>query len=228
MRRNRLQRRYFCARHGLLGSSTRRAAKPISAQNRSLSALTWCVQGTSSGFPLHHHNVFFGDDYPSEFDALFRQRNIVSAPTVYVCAQDRTTGDADLESSPAPERLLVLINAPADGDVNPFTSERIDELAENTFGLMRDCGLVIETDSMQPVVTSPSGFNSLFPATGGALYGRANHGSMASFARPGAASDVPGLYLAGGSVHPGAGVPMTTLSGRLAAAKVIEDFGKRA
>jgi 1-hydroxycarotenoid 3,4-desaturase len=47
---------------------------------------------------------------------------------------------------------------------------------------------------------------------------------MASFARLGAASRVPGLYLAGGSVHPGAGIPMAAMSGRLAAARMLEDF----
>jgi 1-hydroxycarotenoid 3,4-desaturase len=46
---------------------------------------------------------------------------------------------------------------------------------------------------------------------------------MASFARPGAASRVPGLYLAGGSVHPGAGIPMAAMSGRLAAARLLAD-----
>jgi hypothetical protein len=66
------------------------------------------------------------------------------------------------------------------------------------------------------VVTGPDGFDALFPGTGGALYGKANHGMLGSFSRPGARSRLPGLYLAGGSVHPGAGVPMATLSGRLA------------
>ena len=66
-------------------------------------------------------------------------------------------------------------------------------------------------------------FERLFPATGGALYGMAVHGWQASFSRPGARTRLPGLYLAGGSAHPGAGVPMATLSGRLAAAAVLGD-----
>ena len=72
------------------------------------------------------------------------------------------------------------------------------------------------------VVTSPTGFHELFPATGGALYGRANHGATGSFRRAGAAGRVPGLFLAGGSIHPGPGIPMAAMSGRLAAAKVLE------
>ena len=75
--------------------------------------------------------------------------------------------------------------------------------------------------------TAPSGFERLFPATGGALYGRSNHGFMGTFERGGNTSSIPGLYFVGGSVHPGAGVPMAVLSGRLCAARVVDDrFGR--
>ena len=76
------------------------------------------------------------------------------------------------------------------------------------------------------MVTAPRDFHRLFPATGGSLYGPAVHGSMASFRRPGARTKVPGLYLAGGGTHPGAGVPMAALSGRLAAASLAEDLAR--
>ena len=66
-------------------------------------------------------------------------------------------------------------------------------------------------------LTTPAAFHRLFPATGGALYGQASRGWMDSFRRPSSASRLPGLYLAGGSVHPGPGVPMAALSGQLAA-----------
>jgi 1-hydroxycarotenoid 3,4-desaturase len=64
----------------------------------------------------------------------------------------------------------------------------------------------------------------MFPATGGALYGQASHGWAASFRRPAARTRLPGLYLAGGSTHPGPGVPMAALSGRLAAASLLQDL----
>jgi 1-hydroxycarotenoid 3,4-desaturase len=194
---------------------------PTPRLKRSLSAITWCVNGPTSGFDLAHHNVFFAEDYAVEFDAVFRQRRVADAPTVYICAQDR--GEAGEPPAPgAPERLLVLVNAPPDGDVAPLDAAAHEA---RSFGLLEECGLHVERGAM--VATTPTGFEALFPATGGALYGRANHGMMGSFARPGARGKLPGLYLAGGSVHPGPGIPMAAMSGRLAAARLLEDRAGR-
>lgn len=195
---------------------------PATAPNkRSLSAVTWCLSARTSGFDLAHHNVFFADDYGAEFKEIFGNRRITETPTVYLCAQDR--GEGSDHPAGTPERLLALINAPADGDKGPLPDHEIADLARRCVDLMKDCGLEL-TATDEPVITDPAGFNALFPASGGALYGRANHGMMGSFARAGARGKVRGLYLAGGSVHPGPGIPMATMSGRIAAARLLADF----
>ena len=124
---------------------------------------------------------------------------------------------------PGPERLLILVNAPPAGDIHDFTAAEIEQCRQRAFDLMQRCGLTIRPASaLTP--TSPSGFHRLFPGTGGALYGPAVHGAMASFRRPGSRTALKGLYLAGGSTHPGAGVPMAALSGRLAASALMADL----
>ncbi len=206
---------------GALGDAVRRAAPSTARAERTLSAITWCVRGRCEGFDLAHHNVFFGDDYASEFASVFRERCICREPTVYVCAQDR--GAAAEASGDGLERLLLLINAPADGDQGAMAPEALARSEQAATSLLAQCGLKIEAAQQHRVITTPREFAQLFPATGGALYGRANHGGFATFKRPGSRTKVPGLYAAGGSVHPGPGVPMALMSGRLAAARIIQD-----
>lgn len=209
---------------GLLGPASRRATRGVTADKRSLSAVTWCIHGRPRGFALDYHNVFFASDYPREFQSIFQERRVTEAPTVYLCAQDRMPGrDITSSNEGAAERLLLLINAPADGDRSSLSEAQMHSLRERTFSLLDECGLSLDFDEANCVATRPEDFNALFPASGGAIYGRASHGMMASFARPGAHSRVPGLYLAGGSAHPGPGVPMAAMSGRLAARALLDD-----
>lgn len=204
---------------GRFGAGAARAVPATARSARSLSAITWAMHVRTRGFPLVRHNVFFSDDYAREFGDLTERAGLPGTPTVYVCAQDR--GDAASEPD-GPERLLVLVNAAARGDWRPYAEEQLATAERAAFGLLRTCGLAVERDAAREVRTTPMGFEALFPATGGALYGQAVHGWNATFNRPGARTRLPGLYLCGGSVHPGAGVPMATLSGRQAAAAVLE------
>lgn len=209
---------------GRFGEAARTAAPSVSPAERSLSALTWNLRASATGFPLLRHNVFFSADYGSEFDDLMRLRRLPQQPTVYVCAQDR--GDPDSATPTGAERLFCLVNAPADGDRAPLPRGDVDACTERTFRFLEHCGLHLARSEGHCVTTGPEDFERLFPATGGALYGAASHGWRASFRRPGARSRLPGLYFAGGSAHPGPGVPMAALSGRLAAECLLADEGR--
>jgi 1-hydroxycarotenoid 3,4-desaturase len=192
------------------------AVPPTRPHERSLSAVTWSLAAMTDGFPLARHTVFFSDDYAAEFADILTYRRLPQAPTVYVCAQDRDDGGGLVRPGEA-ERLLVLVNAPAAGDGAPLAPSEIARCADRTFAFLARCGLTVHRNPSRTVTTTPADFEALFPATGGALYGRASHGWMASFRRPGPATRLPGLFVAGGSTHPGPGVPMAAISGRLAA-----------
>ncbi len=205
---------------GLLGAAARGAAREVRPAARSLSAVTWLIRARSAGFPLAHHNVFFHDDYASEFADIFGRGRLPRKGTVYLCAPDRSGAPVP---AGAAERLSLLVNAPAVGDRDAAALDdlEIDRCERTSFALLERCGLTLERRPEAVVRTTPRDFERLFPATGGALYGPATHGWMSSFRRASSTSALPGLYLAGGSVHPGPGVPMAAMSGRLAAETLV-------
>jgi 1-hydroxycarotenoid 3,4-desaturase len=205
---------------GRFGPAVAGVVSPVRHSQRSLSAITWAMVAECEGFPLVRHNVFFSRDYAAEFHDLFGRGRLPTAPTVYVCAQDRAAPTGP--RCDGPERLLCLINAPPIGDIHAIAARELDQCERRTFEHLERCGLRIRRHAT--TVTTPSDFERMFPATGGALYGRASHGWLASFRRPGSRTRMQGLYLAGGSTHPGAGVPTAVLSGRSAAASLLTDF----
>ncbi|MET3827637.1 1-hydroxycarotenoid 3,4-desaturase [Sphingomonas sp. PvP055] len=219
---------------GAFGDSVRRAVSGVAPERRSLSALVWCARGTADGFPLVRHNVFFSGQSQAEFGALAAGR-LADDPSVYVCAQDRgadrsehASGDAPDGRTPNPERFQIIVNAPPTGDTSPLTQAETDQCTQSMHATLRRAGLTLDLPAQATVLTTPATFATLFPQTGGALYGPASHGWAASFRRPGSRTRIPGLYCAGGSTHPGAGVPMAALSARLAVASLLTDHASMA
>ncbi|RPF71749.1 1-hydroxycarotenoid 3,4-desaturase CrtD [Aurantiacibacter spongiae] len=203
---------------GWLGAPTARRTRRLYGGARSFSAFTIAFDAPLSFAAAGHHNVFFSNDEAAEFAALARGE-MPDDPTVYACLQDRAAGG---DAPNGAERALLVCNAPARGDTHPMTQEEIEWCLTKACRTLERAGLSIPSNAPHSIST-PSDFARRFPATGGALYGRASHGWMASFLRPGARTRIPGLYCAGGSVHPGAGLPMAALSGQTAARAVLQD-----
>jgi 1-hydroxycarotenoid 3,4-desaturase len=204
---------------GLFGAAAAGAVRGHAPRHRSLSALVWLAHARTSGFDLARHNVFFSNDYPREFADIAGGRP-PGAPSVYACAQDRDGGPPPADGR---QRLQIIVNAPPNGDRHAYGEQEREQCTQAMRATLHSCGLELEADFPHALLT-PNEFDSFLPATGGAIYGRASHGWAASFLRQGPRTRIRGLYCAGGSTHPGAGVPMAALSGRLAARTIAQDL----
>lgn len=205
---------------GLLGPAARPAVAAPGVESRSLSAYVWSFAARPEGRQLVHHNVFFADDPKVEFDDLAAGRMPRDA-TLYLCAEDRGAGltpDGD-------ERFEVIMNGPPVTGTTPMREDEEEFCTCQTqvFSRFAAMGLSFSERPGRSALTMPRDFARLFPGSAGSLYGRSPQGLMAAFQRPQARTRLPGLYLAGGGAHPGAGIPMATLSGRHAAAAILSD-----
>ena len=140
---------------------------------------------------------------------MFRHRRPVRDPTIYVSAPVATDpGDAP----PDAESWFVLVNAPAIGAAADWEAEAervIDRLG------VRD-RIVARAD------TQPGGPRARDRSVGGAIYGTAPHGRLGTLRKPATrVRGIRGLWLSGGTVHPGGGLPLVLLG----AATVARELG---
>ena len=199
---------------GLLGHGSKPAVQENQVSPRSLWAYVHAFAARPNGVNLAHHTVFFGHDPKAEFAALAKGEMPTDA-TLYLCAQDHSEGAPD-----ALQRFEIIMNGPP---VLHDPEKEKPQCQTQIFARLQQFGLQFSPTPGPVALTTPQGFDMLFPASSGSLYGRSPHGLTAAFKRPTARTKIPGLDRCGGGTHPGAGVPMATLSGQHAAAAIMMD-----
>jgi phytoene desaturase len=160
-----------------------------------------------------HHTVHFPRDYDAEFDAVFGGR-IAADPTVFV-----TAAADDAVRPPGHEGWFVLVNAAPQGAVDWTVPGRADAYADRILDLLAERGADVRDRVLFRAVRTPADLRDLAGAPGGTIYGTASHG-LGGLLRPPNRGPVPGLFLVGGSVHPGGGLPMVLLSSAIVAAQI--------
>ena len=180
--------------------------------------------GTKKQFPqLAHHNVFFSDDYKAEFDVIFNEKRPAKNPTIYVCASSKTD---QTQSPDGHENLFVLINAPYTSDKTDWQTEAqsyrnlIVKKLEN-FGLKE-----LESSIDFEQIITPEDFEKKYRANRGSIYGVSSNGIFSAFLRPpNKAKNIENLYFVGGATHPGGGIPLVLLSGKMAGDLILNKRG---
>ena len=185
-------------------------------QERSSSALIF-YWGIEEGFEeLDLHNIFFSEDYPGEFKAIFEDKTLFEDPTVYV---NITAKDVPGDAPVGCENWFVMINAP--GDYGQDWTALKEQARRQILSKLSTClGRDIESLIATEYVLDPVGIENNTSSYRGALYGAASNSRFAAFLRhPNFSRQIQNLYFCGGSVHPGGGIPLCLLS-----AKIVSDL----
>ena len=178
--------------------------------------------GTKRKFPqLAHHNIFFSDNYKAEFDALFKRLRPAENPTIYVCAASKTD---ETQAPDGHENLFVLINAPYTSAATDWENEKqnyrdliIKKL--EIFGLKN-----LENSIDFEQIITPADFQKKYRANKGSIYGVSSNGIFSAFLRPpNKAKEIENLYFVGGATHPGGGMPLVLLSGKMASEMILKE-----
>lgn len=167
---------------------------------------------------LAHHNIFFCQDYAREFEDIFQRGQPPTDPTVYVAI----TSKRDATHAPSGcENWFVLVNAPPLDERYHWPS-RAAEYRQHVFNTLARHGVDLSGSIITEKMLTPVEIEALTGARRGALYGASSNNMFAAFRRPHNVSPhIQNLYLAGGTAHPGGGVPMVMLSGAAAARQIL-------
>ena len=171
---------------------------------------------------LAHHDFVFSRDPHEEFDWIYKKGEPAPDPTCYLAATSCSEPDTAPKGG---EALYVLVHTPYLRPHHdwkkmlPAYRKIIIEKLKRTGG-MKD----IEDRVVFERTLTPQDINDRYHVLDGAIYGLASHGKFLGAFKPSNRSpDLRGLYLAGGSAHPGPGMPMVLMSGWIAADALDKD-----
>ena len=198
-------------------------SQKILKQERSSSAVIfyWGIKKEFSQLGLH--NIFFSNDYKTEFDNIFNKKQLSSDPTIYI----NITSKMEKGFAPAgKENWFVMVNAPANsGQDWNVMKQQLRSLVINklTSKLGEDITALIETEhTLDPVLIEEQTASYM-----GSLYGTSSNSKLAAFLRhPNFTSSIKGLYFCGGSVHPGGGIPLCLKSAKIVSEMIARDNKK--
>lgn len=172
---------------------------------------------------LAHHNFFFSADSKANYKAVFQEKNLPEDPTIYLVNSNKT------DASQAPdghENIKILPHIPYIQD-DPFTDEDYNKLRDRVLIKLEKMGLkdlrkhIVFEDKWTPV-----DIEEAYYSTRGSIYGVvSDRKKNKGFKFPKVSTEFNKLYFVGGSVNPGGGMPMVTLSGQQVADIICQEDG---
>ncbi len=187
------------------------------------------VEGTLP--QVAHHTKYMPDNYfgpGGDLQAMFVDGRVPDDPCVYVCRPTATDATVAPEGC---ENLFVLVSAPAmhgpgkaiDWEIEgPRYRDRVLDILENRCGLTGLRQKVVVEDTW-----TPPELGRLYGANAGAIYGVGGNGRKQAFLRPpNRDPKIKNLFFVGGATHPGGGLPLVALSGKITCELILGDFSQ--
>jgi len=180
--------------------------------------------GVDTIYPqLAHHNFFYSDHPKKHFNAVFHDNKLSDDPTIYLVAPVKSD---PTQAPPGCEIIKILPHIPHLNPEQPLTAEDYAALRERVLIKLERMGL---TDLRQHIVCeeywTPVDIEQRYYSNQGSIYGVvADRFKNLGFKIPQRSKDIKNLYFVGGSVNPGGGMPMVTLSGQLVRDKILADL----
>ena len=201
------------------------AASQILKQERSSSAIVF-YWGIKQQFPqLELHNIFFSRNYEAEFDSIFKTKTTYADPTIYINITSKC--EPAIHAPAGKENWFVMVNVASDvrmSEAAVINTYRKNIIAKLNRILQTDIDPLIETET----VLHPAKIEEETASYAGAIYGTSSNSRKAAFVRhPNFSPANRGLYFAGGSVHPGGGIPLCLKSAEITSRIIVNDMRKQ-
>jgi phytoene desaturase len=174
---------------------------------------------------LPPHTLFLADDYRANFDSIIGDLGLPENPSLYVHAPARL----DPSMAPAGQDTLTAIVPVGHLSENGSQDWRAirDQAREDVFRRLRLLGIDDLQDHIKFEVNyTPLSWRKRYNLVKGATHGLCHNLTQLAYFRPDNRHPrYHNLYFAGASTRPGTGLPTAMVSARLAASRLLEDFG---
>jgi phytoene desaturase len=204
-----------------------RLSKRISRMKYACSAIVlhWGLDRTFDQLALH--NVFLSDNYRECLDAIFKHQTLTDDPCFYIQAPCK----ADPAFAPAGEESIsILIPVPSLGKQTDEEWEAMVSRARaGVINRLEKLGLENISDHIKfEICSTPKTWEEQYNVARGATFGSLSHSifQMGYFRPHNRHPRYRNLYFAGGSTHPGNGIPLVLLSARLTTERILQEMTK--
>jgi phytoene desaturase len=200
-----------------------RMTESLARKEYSCSAISF-FWGLDRPYDLSPHTLFLADDYRDNFTQIMRDLDLPTNPGIYIHAPSR------LDPSVAPKgRDSVTAVVPV-GHLSEDHPQDWDRLRDQARGqVMRRLRQIGVDDLDEHIVfeevLTPLSWKAQHNLVKGATHGLSHTLTQMAYFRPSNRHRrYRNLYFAGASTHPGTGIPIAMVSGRLAAARIVNEL----